>query len=213
VCLNKDKDNEVYRFNSSTHGSHAIVINSVGKNKKVLDVGCNKGYLSHKFKENGCHVVGIEADSKCAEIAKEFCDEVLIGDIEQIETLSYPDSYFDAIVFADILEHLKDPQRVLLKLGKYLSPDGIIIVSLPNIARLDIRLRLLFGKFNYEEAGILDKSHLRFFTLVTAKNLIQDSGYQILHINYSGSFSTFLRLLPAYFAFQFIIIAEKHKNA
>lgn len=209
MSLNKSISSSVYRFGNLTSGSHRKIIDLVGKDKKILDVGCNKGYLSVKFRENGCYVVGIETDLESAGIAKNSCNEIIIGDVDQIDKLSYPDDYFDAMVFADILEHLKNPEEVLLRLKRYLNPAGLVIASSPNIARMDIRLRLLFGKFDYEETGILDRTHLRFFALSTAKKIFQDTGYKVLYTDYTGAVYNFLRILPTFFAFQFIIIAKK----
>lgn len=197
-----------YRLGALVYGSHNQIIGLVGINKKVLDVGCSTGYLSSKFKENGCYVVGIEADLESANTAKKFCDEIVIGDIEQMEKLQYPDNYFDCIVVADILEHLKYPEKALLALKRYLNPKGFIVASLPNIARIDIRLNLLFGKFDYTETGILDKTHLRFFTLAGAKKFLTNCGYKILQVDFTGRFRK-LKLFSKLTAFQFIILAKK----
>lgn len=208
MSIEKNKAQEVYRFSNSVYGSHRKIIDCVGKNKKVLDVGCNKGYLGSEFKKNGCYIVGIEPDPGCARIAAQFCDKVIQADVEGLEGLDYPENYFDVMVFADILEHLKAPQETLLRLKKYLNPKGFIIASLPNVARLDIRLKLLFGKFEYSETGIMDKTHLRFFTVFTARKIFVDCGYQISRIYYTGALMRF-KIFPGCFAFQFIILARK----
>jgi len=89
----------------------------VGKNKRVLDVGCATGYLSKKFREKGCYVVGVEIDEDAGFLARQNWNDVIIGDIESIK-IPYPNDFFDVIVCADILEHLKRPDLVLLKLKK-----------------------------------------------------------------------------------------------
>ena len=100
---------------------------------------------------------------------------------------------------------MKRPDLVLGNLKRYLKPDGFVIASIPNIARLEFRLKLLFGKFNYEESGILSKGHLSFFTRKMAMGLFETSGYKISKIDYTGLGSKF-KVLPAWLAFQFIII-------
>ena len=208
MSVNKSSAFEAYRYCADPHSGHSKIIKHVGSNKKVLDAGCNKGYLCKEFRNNGCSAVGIEADAESAEFARQFCDKVITADLEQLKELPYPDNYFDAMVFADILEHLKDPSLTLRWLKKYLKPEGLIIVSLPNIARLDIRLKLLLGKFDYEDAGIMDKTHLRFFTLSSAKKLIQSCGYKVIRIDYTGLCSK-IKILPTLISFQFIIVAKK----
>ncbi len=206
--MERNNPADIYQFSDSFYSSHRKIIDLVGSHKKVLDVGCNKGYLAVRFKRNGCFVVGIEKDEESAKVAKSFCDEVIQGDVEKIEELKYPLEYFDVLVFADILEHLTEPGKVLQKLKKYLKPEGCIVASLPNVARLDIRLKLLFGKFDYTESGILDKTHLRFFTLAGTKKLFKENGYRIVNIDYSGSVAR-LKVFTQLFAFQFIIVAKK----
>ena len=166
------------QFNLSPWGGHAKIVELVGKNKKVLDVGCATGLLAKELKKRGNKIYGIEIDPEQAEIAKKFCEETLMGDIENIE-IPYKPNYFDVILFADILEHLKAPEQVLSKLSKFLKNDGFCIVVLPNIAHIYVRIKLLFGIFKYEEIGILDRTHLRFFTYKTARKLIEDSGFQV----------------------------------
>jgi 2-polyprenyl-3-methyl-5-hydroxy-6-metoxy-1,4-benzoquinol methylase len=156
-------------------------------------------------------VLGIESDKVSAEIAKGSCDEVLCEDVEKIEELKYPKEYFDVIVFADVLEHLRQPDKVLLNLRKYLRADGFMVASLPNIARIDIRLKLILGRFDYGDSGILDKTHLKFFTLSSAKKLFTENGFMIERIDYSGRAARF-RIMPTCFAFQFIILAKKNKE-
>ncbi|MBU1727419.1 MAG: class I SAM-dependent methyltransferase [Candidatus Omnitrophica bacterium] len=207
MSAKKDSAFEVYQYCGDPHSAHAKIIKYVGSRKKVLDVGCNKGYLCKEFKSNGCFTVGIEADAESANLARKFCDNIIVEDLEQLKALPYPDKYFDVMVFADILEHLKDPALCLMQLKRYLNPEGLIIVSLPNIARLDIRLNLLFGKFTYQDSGILDKTHLRFFTLSSAKRILESSGFKVVGIDYPGLASK-IRIFPTLISFQFIIIAK-----
>jgi 2-polyprenyl-3-methyl-5-hydroxy-6-metoxy-1,4-benzoquinol methylase len=95
--------------------------------------------------------------------------------------LPFSEQFFDVIIFADILEHLKDTS-VLSNYRRYLKNDGYAIISIPNVANWKIRLSLLLGKFDYKEAGILSRHHLRFYTLKTAKKMITDAGFQITYI-------------------------------
>ena len=113
-----------------------------------------------------------------AEIARQHCREMIVGDIETMELGGL--GRYDAIVFGDVLEHLRNPRAVLERLSGLLKPGGKVLISLPNVANIWVRLNLLMGRFNYGRVGILDESHLRFFTLKTAKQLAMDSGLDVI---------------------------------
>ncbi len=199
-----------HQLDRTPHSSHMKVLKYVRSNSRVLDIGCGSGYLSKAFKDKGCHVVGVEV-SALAEAAKQHCDQLLIGNIEEM-TFPFPPQYFDVIVFADVLEHLKRPDLTLMRLKRFLAPKGIVIASIPNVAHARIRLNLLLGKFKYEGCGILDLTHLRFFTLDTVKQLFTESGYEITNIDYTGLGSV-LKILPRWLAFQFIIVAKPQASS
>lgn len=203
-----------YKLSDSAFGAHHKIIEYVGKDKKVLDVGCGAGYLGEIFKKNGCYVAGIESDPNRAKEAEKILDASINNDIESPGNLPFPENFFDVIVMADVLEHLKRPDTALVKLKKYLNKGGCVIVSVPNISRIDVRLKFLFGNFDYEEGGILDKTHLRFFTKKTASMLLEESGYEITKIGYTGFFSKIKMLKPLFnmLAFQFIFLAVPRQN-
>lgn len=135
--------------------------------------------LAREMKKNGNTVWGIEIDPEQAEKARDVCEKVLVGNIENVE-FDIPEKIFDVIVFADVLEHLRKPEDVLLKMRRLLKDDGFMVISLPNIAHISMRKNLFFGSFDYGELGILDRTHLRFFTLKTAQELIRGCGFKIL---------------------------------
>lgn len=205
-------------LNKCPYSVHQRIIDSVGQNKNILDVGCSEGTLSKKMKENDCTVIGMELDEEAAKTARKFCKEVLIGDVESIKMSSDYEKYFDIIIFADILEHLREPSEILVRFSKYLKDDGLIIISVPNIANWRKRFQLLFGKFDYQEYGILDNSHIKFFTEKSTKNMIMESGYEIVQFDLTvGDINVFPRLFhsigmvwPNLLAFQFFVIAEKN---
>ncbi len=149
------------------------------KSKTILDVGCAEGQMASELKKrNKSEVWGIEIVPNVAQKAKEKLDKVLIGSVEE-QILKLPDNYFDPIVFADVLEHLVQPEKVLQEIKSKLKDEGEIIVSLPNIRNWEIIIALLDGSFDYSDYGILDRTHLRFFTLGTAKKMIENAGYFI----------------------------------
>ncbi|RAM51849.1 MAG: methyltransferase [Hapalosiphonaceae cyanobacterium JJU2] len=150
----------------------------VGENKRVIDFGCATGYFARLLSSKGCQVTGIEINAKAAKIAEEYCEEVIVADLDFVNLRDILSGQtFDVAVFGDILEHLRNPWRILEETRQILQPGGYVIASIPNIAHGAIRLALLQGKFEYTELGILDNTHLRFFTRQTVRELFERSGY------------------------------------
>ncbi len=153
--------------------------------KKILDVGCASGFLGYALKiKNNAEVWGIEISKDAAEKAMHKIDKVIIKPVE--EAIDYlPDNYFDTIICADVLEHLIDPEEVLKKLKSKLTALGEIIISVPNINHISVILGLLNCNFEYDEAGILDKTHLRFFTKASFLKMLRRCGLREIHINFN----------------------------
>lgn len=150
--------------------------------KIVLDVGCNTGRLGEYLKTLDVEkVVGIDATPHAIEVSKQYEDEVHLINVET-DDLPYTDKYFDAIFYGDVLEHLRSPWNVLRRYRRYLKDDGVIIASIPNAGHFSIIGKLLRGNLHYEDAGILDRTHLRFFTRDSAARMFEDCGYKILQI-------------------------------
>ena len=198
-----------YRYRVESWHQHKKIVHLVGAAKKVLDVGCASGYLAERFKANGCFVAGIEVDPEAAEEAKGNCDVVINGDIEQLAESTFAAESFDVIVYADILEHLRHPEVVLGLQRRWLSRNGFVVVSLPNVAFIGIRLRLLLGQLDYADVGILDRTHLRFYTLKTARALLSGSGYYITKIETVGRLGSLwpFRVFPSFCAQGFVFQA------
>lgn len=208
-------------------GLNKFIIKHVDFNKKILDVGCCEGRLGRYLKKHKKSTVfGIDISGKAIDKAKKNLDGAYIVDIEE-DNLPFSSKSFDVIICADILEHLRDPLFVLKKLKPYLKNDGVFIISVPNIANINIRWDLLRGKFDYEKEGIMDDSHLRFFTKKTLRQLISRAGMRIVAIDYSPGFPFFFfqgrvlkfriiksvhqiltKLAPTLFCRQFIIVAR-----
>lgn len=164
--------------------THADVVLLTGEGKRVLELGPATGYMSHAFAERGCAVVGIELDAEMAERAAEHCERVIVGDLDRLDiTQELGDERFDVIVAADVLEHLRDPLGVLRRLRPFLSDDGAFVLSLPNVAHGSVRLALLGGQFDYQEIGLLDRTHLHFFTRRSIEQLLDDAELGIVAFN------------------------------
>jgi len=165
------------------YSSHAQILDWVERERPtdVLEVGTATGYLSFEMAKRGCTVTGIEKDQEMAKAAHSYCSKMLVGDIETINLQEL--GRYDAIICADVLEHLCDPRKILQQLHNLLKPDGKILISLPNVAHIWVRANLLLGRFDYEKAGILDETHLRFFTLKSAKKLAADAGLKVVNLS------------------------------
>ena len=158
--------------------SHRLMIDLVGSNKSVLDVGCSTGYLGRVLKAFGCTVSGVEYDAEAAKAAAENLDDVTVADLEATSLSDlYGDRRFEVIVFGDVLEHLRDPMPTLRQARGLLAPGGYVVISLPNISHGDVRMSLLLGRFPYSNVGLLDHTHLRFFTRESLRGFLSDAGF------------------------------------
>ncbi len=147
--------------------------------RRVLDIGCGAGRLGEAIKQRQpATVSGIELDAQAATTARGRLDHVWAGDIEELD-LDIPPGSFDAIVCADVLEHLREPARVLKRIREWLAPDGCIVASIPNVRHHSIVRSLLQGNWTYESAGLLDRTHLRFFTRREIEKLFHRAGFAI----------------------------------
>jgi SAM-dependent methyltransferase len=173
------------------HAARPELLKFVQKNDiQVLDIGCGSGNFGDLItQERNARVWGIEIEEEIAELAREKLHKVLCGNAEEvINTL--PDNFFDLICFNDSLEHLFWPEKILEKCKAKLKPDGEILCSLPNMRYFRVMYDLVFRKkWEYEEAGILDKTHVRFYTVDSIKNLFHRCGYEIILLegNQAGS--------------------------
>jgi len=147
--------------------------------RRVLDIGCGAGRLGEAIKQRQEAIVsGIEFDAKAAAAARQRLDQVWAGDVEQLD-LKIPPGSFDAIVCADVLEHLREPYRLLRQAREWLSPGGSLIASIPNVRHHSVVRSLLQGNWTYEPAGLLDRTHLRFFTGREIEKLFHRAGFAI----------------------------------
>lgn len=169
----------------TSDNAHAHQLRAVPPGARVLELGCATGYLSRYLKEErGCRVVGVELDPDAAERARAHCERVVVGDLDQLDLAALLDEgSFDVILCGDVLEHLKAPGRVLAAARRLLAPRGRVVATIPNVAHGDLRLALLAGRFDYQRLGLLDETHLRFFTLTGVRALFEDAGYAVHRVS------------------------------
>lgn len=229
IKINSDKFYEKWGFRAE-YVLHVRldVISEIKKKRddkiKVLEVGCASGASLLKIKDIYPHaeLYGVELNEGCCEIAKNFCN--IYNFNLETEEIPFEKEFFDVIILADVLEHLVDPWEGLKKLKEYLKNDGQVLVSLPNVMHISVVNDLLSGKWTYEDAGILDRTHLRFFTLHEIKKMFNDLNFNINSISYTNVFideesQRKLDLLSKLYnvdkmqfsAYQYIVSADKSK--
>lgn len=223
-----------YVFKTDEYSSHSVILSRLqdGAGKRLLDVGAAQGDLASALTQRGYQVIALEGDPTLAAIAQDKCQQVIVADLD--EPLPHLTGKFDVAVCADILEHLKNPARVLQEISQYLAPNAVVIISVPNIAHLWIRLQLMLGKFNYMDRGILDRSHLRFFTLSSFQEFLAEADLEILELTatpiplpllvprgYHGGLLNVLHAASAclsdiwktMFAYQFVAVTRRRLSA
>ena len=161
--------------------SHALAVLEVPPGSVVLDIGTADGSVARRLVERNCRVVGIEIDPDAATAAEQYCERVLIEDVETLDLAAAMDGLkFDYVLMLDVLEHLRDPLAVLTAAADQLKPGGRAVLSVPNVTHAALRLQLLAGRFEYTETGLLDRTHLHFFDRPALERLVAQSGLTVL---------------------------------
>ncbi|SEL34209.1 Methyltransferase domain-containing protein [Paenibacillus sp. cl141a] len=162
-------------LNENSDNSLSLILRNVKRNSVILEFGPATGRMTKYLKEKlNCDVYIVELDPESAKTASQYSKDCLIGNIEDFGWLEYFDGVkFDYIIFADVLEHLYYPQRVLLESKRLLRDDGSIFISIPNVAHNSIIIDLINNRFNYQEIGLLDNTHIRFFTYYSLMEMFE----------------------------------------
>lgn len=208
---------------SHPQDAHSILMRLIPRGSKVLELGCASGYLSGYMEQGlGCRVTGLEFDPAATAIAATRCSEVYTADLDSPNALNVASASapYDVLFAAAILEHLKQAETILKDTHKLLKPNATVIVSLPNIAHWGMRLRLLLGQFDYQDYGIMDKTHVHLYTLKTGRELLEQNGYVVEQVHIAGSgLQNILSglfgqktplILPNLLAYELIYVARKH---
>lgn len=151
--------------------------------QRIVEVGCSSGALAREYKKinPNCHYAGVECIPEYAKLAERYCDRVLELDIEGAnEDFLGNELSCDCWIFGDALEHLRDPWLLLAKIRKVIPENGNIIACIPNAQHWSVQARLCSGNFRYEDAGLLDRSHLRWFTRLTIIEMFENAGFKII---------------------------------
>ncbi len=167
-------------IDQTSNRSLTQIVALVRDGARVLDLGCASGYIGHALRERGCTLTGIDINAEALELAKPWYASLHQADLEATPLHDiFADERFDIAIFGDILEHLHDPASMLDRMRAHLDGDAYVIASIPNIGHGAMRLAMLGGHFEYQRYGLLDESHLRFFTLHTIGELFLRAGYHL----------------------------------
>jgi 2-polyprenyl-3-methyl-5-hydroxy-6-metoxy-1,4-benzoquinol methylase len=224
-----------YPLKESKYSSHYYFQRLTGTNQNVLDVGCGEGFMASKIAAQGNRVFGVDVLPKpqCADVFDQYISASLhhgFGDaLEQFGARR-----FDKILLMDVIEHLIEPEKLLRDCRALLKPTGELLVSVPNIANVTVRLALALGRFNYAERGILDKTHLRFFTRKTARRILGETGFEVVKEKMTvmplelvlglssrnpvmrlitGALAFLTRLLPGLLGYQTVLVARAKRGS
>ena len=174
-----------YPWKEIPGSSHVILREKVlarGGGLAVFDLGFGAGLLARRIRPACRYLAGLELDPEAAEEGARYFDQPVVGDL--LEGISGPwKERFDVVVAGDVLEHLPRPEDLLAALKPLLKPGGLLLVSLPNVANVTVRIGLLLGRFAYAPRGILDRTHVRFFTRATGRALLEENGYRVVSVD------------------------------
>jgi len=185
-----DKSGKFSKFSTKR-----VLLERLPQGKDILDIGCNDGFFGRKSLNN--RFWGLDIDPEALEVAHNHYMGTLEYDLNDCKPLPW-EKKFDVIIFADVLEHVIDPPKVLKYFTyNYLSPTGVVLISLPNIANWQPRLNLLFGRFDYTSTGIMDSTHLHFYTYKTAISLVSVCNLCNIKVFFGADvFGPFIKLFP-----------------
>lgn len=216
----------LHRDPKSSHQQISTLVQRLGRSP-ILDVGAAQGFLGQLLGNTALTIDAVEPNPYWAEHAQPFYRRVFAS---SIEAANLPDATYRVIVCADVLEHTVDPEAVIEQLRRVATDDALFIISLPNVAHLAVRLMLLCGRFPQMERGILDRTHLHFYTLDTATDMLRRAGLEVVRARPTGVpldelwrqgegkllFNALMRLqhlalllAPRLFGFQWVIVAKK----
>ena len=214
----------------SSHDLLRLRIRALPPGRRLLDLGAAGGHLGRAVRDRCAYLAGVEPDAALPASSRGGYDDWRACDA--LSAGSWP-APFDVVVCADVLEHLPRPEELLERIRTWLAPGGVLLVSVPNVANVTVRAALLTGRFAYAERGILDRTHLRFFTRRSARELIESAGFRVRRIDATampyelavaalgkpplagpvrGFASATARLWPTLFGYQFVLEAESERR-
>lgn len=224
IKMGEEAGNFTYNFSAEPTGTHMLLLDSIKPQATVLDVGCASGYLGHWLRlRQQVKVWGIEPMAEVAAVARaQGYEDVFVGNVESILVSGVlGGKKFDHILLGDVFEHLLDPVAALRALIPCLAPQGTLIISVPNVAHYSVRLNLLRGRWDMTDTGILDRTHVHFYTQKTAHEMLVSAGLRVRSVRPRGDIERWLKRIglgsvgqwilqqwPGWWAVQNVFVAE-----
>ncbi len=213
----------------SSHSRIVARLNSLPAQNKILDVGTATGMLARLCSNKSLRFFGVEMNADWAQVASSFYEKIWVQSIDVMDEELLKG--YNAVILGDVLEHLSVPEVVLKKLVNLQTSDSIFLISVPNVANFWVRLNLLFGSFDYADRGILDRTHLRFFTRKTLIGMVENAGLKVISIQVTpiplelvstffitppgkalhAVFAWLTFLFPTLLGYQFVVEAKKYE--
>jgi SAM-dependent methyltransferase len=182
-----DVPGKIRRPRLGLDGAHSLVLAAVPVGSRVLDVGCATGYLGQYLIEHkSCVVEGVEPDTRAAAVAERSYRRVWVGSVEDEDLLMRLHGPYDVVMCPAVLEHLRNPEMVVRRLCQLIAPGGLLLATLPNVAHWSLRWEHVLGRWEYTDYGLLDRTHLRFYTLRTGRRMLEDAGYRVEGVQFSN---------------------------
>jgi len=213
-------------FNTNEYEAHQLELGLIDDNARVLDIGCATGLLARELLKKNCETWGIDKDGDAIRLATKHCHKTYTCDLESCDKLPVPKKYFDYVTFFDVIEHLRNPENILSVIKPYVKKGGRVIVSTPNIAHASIRWMLANGTFEYSSTGIMDDTHVHFYTRDSLSRLLEKQGFKVQKIIPTNGMCKvplickitdklpvswqyrLVNMLPTLFSYQFIAVTK-----
>ncbi len=214
---------DIYEKNNQQFGfspTQKKILELVGKDKTILEIGSSAGYMTKEFIKNGCLVDVVEINEQSFKKVSQLVKVAFNGSVEDPKIVSLFKEKYDFIIMADVLEHLVNPKQALKNLSRLADAETQMLISLPNVAGWAMRKQLFFqGDFEYQESGLLDKTHLRFFTVNTLPKFLRENGWKtremigtVTRLPLEGIISRIPIMRPVYFTLFREGLTQKYKN-
>lgn len=174
-----------FELDMKTQNSNSVILKNIKPESTILEIGCAHGRMTKYLKETlNCTIDIAEIDEESGKVASQWARYAFLGDRGNVEAEDYfggISTAYDYVIFADVLEHLVNPEVVLKNSTKVLKPEGSVWISIPNVAYNGIIIELIQDKFTYRETGLLDNTHLRFFTINSLDKMVKKCGFKIVN--------------------------------